>query len=793
MSLRSLFARIKAASGGYGSRGATSGLNTTARSIRFFANRGPGFEPPLADDPEAEYKPRARAIAFYLPQFHRFPENDAWWGTGFTEWRNVARGTPRYQGHYQPRIPADLGCYDLNDVNVIGEQAVLAERNGIEAFCFYYYWFNGKRLLEKPLDLFAENPMPIDFCLMWANENWTRTWDGLDNEVLIQQDYREEDETAFIKDTARYMANPKYLRVANRPVFIVYRASLLPDARATLARWRERWTELLGVRPWLLMAQSFDEVDPRPYGLDGAVEFPPHKICKGLGNLRSSMKILDKDFTGLVRDYNAVVDQSLNLPVPDYLEIKTVSPSWDNDARREARGTSWFGATPARFERWLTGAIDHANAHPFAGEPLVFINAWNEWAEGAYLEPDVHYGHAVLNATKRAVYGLRQTEREAPILLLGHDAHRHGSQLLLLNMARILTQGFNLPVHIVLKEGGDLVREYQKFSRTTILEAESLLDHVDQHGTPLNRYRAAIANTTVSGDLIPTLKRAGVPSVVLVHELPTLIRDYGLQRSVQEIAASADNVVFPAEMVRNGFESFGYPIRGNTFIKPQGTYLAIERNTMARHRLRKKLGISESEKLIINVGYADLRKGFDLFIQTARQAMQDHPNWHFAWIGNLHSDMRAWVQKDLENSDFRERVHLPGFIAGNTDHFSAADALLLTSREDPYPTVALEALEVGIPFIAYQGCSGLDHVASQFGAMVPRGDVIASIDALDQLMNADTDDVKQQRTDYVRSHCQLDQYLDTLLIILGLIDGEVVPEAPKNNGTVSSLVSSRRA
>lgn len=755
-------------------------LNTTARSVRYFANRGPEFEPPLAADEvadEATDKPaglsaRARTIAFYLPQFYSFPENDAWWGKGFTEWRNVARGLPRYQGHYQPRIPADLGCYDLTNVDVIKQQAKLAKRNGIEAFCFYYYWFNGKRLMEKPLDLFAESEMPIDFCLMWANENWTRAWDGLDNEVLIQQDYRNEDEQAFIEDTAGYMANPNYLTVAGRPIFIVYRASLLPEPRATLARWRALWTEKLGVRPWLLMAQSFDEYDPRPYGLDGAVEFPPHKICKGLGNLRTKMKLLDKDFTGLIRDYGAVVDQSLNLPVPGFAEIKTVSPSWDNDARREARGTSWHGATPAQYERWLNGAVAHAQANPFAGEPLVFINAWNEWAEGAYLEPDVHYGHAMLNATKRAVYGLRSTQKEAPVLLLGHDAHRHGSQLLLLNIAKTLTEEFHLTVHVVLKESGDLVREYRHHARTTVLDRDQISDHVEQHGTSLNQYQAVIANTTVCGDHIEAVKRAGVISVSLVHELPTLIRDYGLQKHVKTIASSADHVVFAADLVQSGFESFGHPLCGQIHIQPQGTYLTIERNAVARQRLRKKLGIKESEKLIINVGYADLRKGFDLFVQTARQAMDEHPTWHFAWVGKLNGDMREWVQKDLDNSAFQKRLHLPGFITGNTDHFSAADALFLTSREDPYPTVALEALEAGLPFVGYVGCSGLQNLADQFGAMVPRGDIIAANNALQELMTSDSELKKQERTDFVRNHCQLAQYCEALLVMAGVIDGQ---------------------
>ena len=765
-------------------------LSTTARNVRYFANRGPGFELPIGAgevNPELESeKKRARAIAFYLPQFHRFPENDEWWGAGFTEWRNVARGLPRYRGHYQPRIPADLGCYDLGDLNVIKEQANLAKRNGIEAFCFYYYWFNGKRLMEKPLDLFAESDMPIDFCLMWANENWTRAWDGLESEVLIQQDYREEDEESFLDDTARYMANPKYLTVADRPVFIVYRASLLPEARVTLARWRERWTEKLGVRPWLLMAQSFEEYDPRPYGLDGAVEFPPHKICKGLGNLRSKLKLLDKDFTGLVRDYSAVVDQSLNLPVPEFNEIKTVSPSWDNDARREARGTSWLGATPSEFERWLSGAIAHARSNPFGGEALVFINAWNEWAEGAYLEPDIHYGHAMLNATKRAVYGLRAIDENAPVLLIGHDAHCHGSQMLLLNIAKIFSDEFKLKVHVVLKESGALLSDYERYARTTVLGRDQLSEHTERHGVALHHYRAIFANTTVCGDQMNAVKRAGVPSVSLVHELPSLIRDYGLQRHVDSIATSADHIVFAAEMVQSGFESFGYPIQGQAHIQPQGTYLSIERNVLARYRFRNTLGIKESEKLIINVGYADLRKGFDLFVQTARQAMEENPTWHFAWVGKLHSDMRAWVQKDFENSVLSQRLHLPGFVDENTDHFSAADALLLTSREDPYPTVVLEALEAGLPFVGYIGCSGLQNLADQFGAMVPRGDVAATTNAIQDLISSDSEQKKQARTDYVRNQCQLVRYCERLLVISGVLDGQNVSERPSSQAIAVS-------
>jgi len=741
---------------------------TQSRTYEYFANRGPAFEPPLVTKDLHLRDFRARAIAFYLPQYHRFPENDEWWGNGFTEWHNVARGMPRYQGHYQPRIPADLGFYDLNDVGVLENQAILAKNNGIAAFCFYYYWFNGKRLMQEPIDAFAESEMPIDFCLMWANENWTRTWDGLDDEVLIQQDYRQEDEAAFIADTARYMANANYLSVAGRPVFIVYRASLLPDPFDTLARWRTAWTEQLGVEPWLLMAQSFDEVDPRPYGLDGAVEFPPHKICSGLGNLREQVKLFDEDFTGLVRDYDSVVDQSLGLPVPEYPEIKTVSPSWDNDARRQSRATSFHGATPAAFQRWISGAVEHAIKNPFHGEPLVFINAWNEWAEGAYLEPDVHYGHAMLNAVKRTVSVPGKNEVSTSILLLGHDAHRHGAQMLLLNLAKAYKEYFKIDVYIVLQQGGALVRKYQKYARTTILGNENLTDHLHRLGTPLDGFQLVIANTTVSGNQTNDIKKSGAPSVCLIHELPTIINSYNLQEHVKQIAENADHVVFPSEIVKHGFEAFGNAIQGNTCIQPQGSYLSVEYDEQARHGFRKSMGIDQSHKMILNVGFADTRKGFDLFLEVAQRAIEFKPNWHFVWVGKLQNDMQALANKAFLNKPVADRVHLPGFSDGSLDHFSAADAFFLSSREDPYPTVVLEALEAGLPFVAYEQCTGLEQLAVQFGALVECGKNDETVQALERIMSDNNDAERAKRTQYVRKHCQFNSYCEALLNFSGV-------------------------
>jgi len=739
------------------------GPRTLADNIRFFANPGPEFE--QANTLDGRHLPsRVKAIAFYLPQFYTFEENDKWWGKGFTEWRNVARGTPRFRGHYQPRIPRDLGFYDLSNVDTIAAQAELARHNGIDAFCFYYYWFNGRRLMEKPVDLFVDSEIDQQFCIMWANENWTRTWDGLENNVLIKQDYLDEDEDEFIADTGRYMTDDRYLCVGDQPLFILYRPGLLPDAKYDIKRWREKWTNLLGVTPLILMVQGFDQQDPRDFGLDGAIEFPPHKICAGLNNINDRCHLLDSNYQGLVRDYDDVVNNALGEPAPDFPLIKTVSPHWDNDARREGLGMTIHGSTPARYEKWLNGAMDFAIDHPVNGESMVFINAWNEWAEGAYLEPDVHYGHAYLNATKRAVKGMPVQTNAGRILLVGHDAYRHGAQMLLLNIARIYRRQFGMDVIIVLKEGGPLVAEYQAVAQTHVLS--KMGNKGLQKLLAVNKFSAAICNTSVTGDLIPLLRQAGLQVVSLVHEMPNLIKDYQLESCVQTIANKANHVVFPAQAVQDGFEQFTESFTASAVIQPQGTYKSIYFDKFARDEIRLELGIDAHQKMVIGVGYADLRKGFDLFMDTARRMMRSDKNIHFVWVGALSTDMQRWIQTDFSNQQDQSRLHIIGFTSGIKDYYSAADCLFLSSREDPYPTVVLEAMNVGIPVVTYRATSGFDSLMQTHGYVVNLGDSDALDSTLQQALNESDENKRIARVAHVENNCQFDDYCFGLLELL---------------------------
>jgi hypothetical protein len=408
---------------------------TSFDCAKAFARAGARFEP-LA--PPSERPPRALALAFYLTQYHRIPENDAWWGEGFTEWTQLARGAPRFAGHYQPRIPGALGFYDLAHVETMREQARLARAAGLCGFVFYLYDFDGRRLLEKPLENFLQTAdIDIGFCLMWANENWTRRWDGADEDVLIAQSYDPAGEARRAAEFARHFRDPRYLRLEGRPLLMIYRASLIPDTAATIARWRRLFKEQHREEPLLVMAQCFDDVDPRPLGFDAAFEFPPHKLTKGLPQIYNQLEIFDEAFEADAFAYDALVAASLAESPPDFPLIKTAVPSWDNDARRQGQGLTLVGATPLKYERWLEQLV--ARARPWRGQPIVCINAWNEWSEGAYLEPDAHFGWAYLNATARALRGAPRAR--AQLLAIGDPASP-----LLAAVARQFRAGFGFEV-----------------------------------------------------------------------------------------------------------------------------------------------------------------------------------------------------------------------------------------------------------------------------------------------------------------------------------------------------------
>lgn len=345
----------------------------------------------------------ATLVAFYLPQFHPIEQNDAWWGKGFTEWRNVTRALPQFEGHVQPRLPADLGFYDLRNPQIMREQATLAQEYGIGAFCFYYYWFSGTTLLESPLrQWLADDSIQMPFCLCWANENWARRWDGRGDDILIGQQHSAEDDIAFIAHVADYLRDRRALKVDGKPMLLVYRPHLLPDARATAQRWRQWCREHDIGEIHLAYVQGFERPDPRDIDFDAAVEFPPN--MSNPRSLTADQYLINPDFHGDVRDWRELASEIAARPLPDYPLYPGVNPGWDNEARRSGRGRVYLHASPRGYSDWLSTTI-HQRLSPVQPERrLVFINAWNEWAEGAVLEPDVRLGHAYLDATRRALH-----------------------------------------------------------------------------------------------------------------------------------------------------------------------------------------------------------------------------------------------------------------------------------------------------------------------------------------------------------------------------------------------------
>ena len=354
---------------------------------------------------EIDRQNSVRLIAFYLPQFHTVPENDLWWGKGFTEWSNVAKAKPNFVGHYQPHLPADLGFYDLRVAEVMEQQADLARRYGVYGFCFYYYWFSGRRILEMPVERMLATGRPdFPFCLCWANENWTRRWDGKDQEILLAQHYSDADDRALIEEIAPYFALPNYIRIDGRPLFLLYRADLLPDVKRTAHIWRTACRALGIGEIYLAMVESFDyaikPVDPRSLGFDASVEFPPHHMA---AEIAPPGALLNPRYTGAVSDYLEVVRRALQKPLPGHTQFRTVMPSWDNTARQQDGSYVFANASPGAYRAWLEAILAQTREQNFGDERIIFVNAWNEWAEGTHLEPDQRFGHGYLQATRDAL------------------------------------------------------------------------------------------------------------------------------------------------------------------------------------------------------------------------------------------------------------------------------------------------------------------------------------------------------------------------------------------------------
>jgi hypothetical protein len=380
---------------------------------------------------------QARLIAFYLPQFHPIPENDTWWGKGFTEWTNVAKARPLFRGHYQPRLPADLGYYDLRVPEVREAQAELARNAGIEGFCYYHYWFGRKRLLERPFnEVVASGKPEFPFCLCWANETWSGVWHGTPGRVLQQQTYpgTEDNRRHFLALREAFL-DKRYLRFEGRPIFVIYRPTSLPNVRSFIGQWQELAVQsgLPGIH---FVAHLFDHESDWDFRSRGFDSCTINSILKIFGlSLRHiilgqngdafqtiAARFRDKDaleetlrhwiwqryrtslrqFGWNVKLYRHAVPYLL-YGCSDKSDVyPIVTPNWDNTPRSHTRGFVLHQSTPELFRSHFQEALNLVKSRRIE-DRIIFIKSWNEWAEGNYLEPDLKFGHDYLKVIREEI------------------------------------------------------------------------------------------------------------------------------------------------------------------------------------------------------------------------------------------------------------------------------------------------------------------------------------------------------------------------------------------------------
>lgn len=682
-----------------------------------------------------------KAIALYLPQFHRIPENDAWWGEGFTEWTNVRRGKPQFWGHYQPHVPhPDIGYYDLTDADVIEKQVQVARQYGIHGFCFYYYWFNGRRLLEMPTDRFLSSDKPdFPFCFCWANENWTRRWDGEEREVLMRQEYSYESEERFIREILPALRDRRYLRINGRPLLAVYRPGSLPDPRATFAHWREVCRkEGLG-EIYLAGFKAFDFQDPEPFGMDAAVEFPPHQ-CTVAKRQREDLPVFN-DFCGSIFDYRQVAENLLNQPTGNSILFRGVMPGWDNTSRMQKRGTVWAHSDPQLYCRWLHRAVLETRRHANPDERLIFINSWNEWAEGAHLEPDERYGYAWLNATRLALEAgsagrdAGGNPDEPYVLVLSHDAALAGAQVLLLNLLRQWKRQRPFAVRIICAETGELRGEFEECFPTLVLadfageaEQDRALAGFLQ-GSP----RVIYSSTVVNGPLLARLRPLGVKIVTHSHELQNAIERWAPGEIMAATLKHSDFFLAgSAKVAENLSATHGVPKDRlgiiNDFIEPWGQ--EREPDAAAKAAMRRELGLGDQDVAIFGCGTTDWRKGPDLFVEIARLACSRDARLKFVWIGG---DPAPFMEQ-VRSAGLERRILFVGNRRESRRYYYAGHIFLLSSREDPCPLVALEAADAGLPVVCFAGAGDIPgFVGEVCGVVVPYEDVGAAAQAVVRL------------------------------------------------------------
>ncbi len=690
-------------------------------------------------------KLRAMLIAFYLPQFHPIPENDMWWGKGFTEWANVSKASPNFEDHYQPHLPGELGFYDLRVPDIQMRQVELAKKYGISGFCFYYYWFNGRRLLEHPLDQFIENnEIDFPFCICWANENWTRRWDGEENNILLEQNYSEDSYLAFIQDIAPILQDDRYIRVDGKPLLLIYRIDLLPDPDKAVDIWRSACREMQIGDIYIAVVQSFGISDPRPFGCDAAIEFPPHYLGDAEVGFNAVIDILP-NFRGRLFDYGAAA-KLMQAKRPDgYTLYKSIMPSWDNTARRQNDSHIFINSSPEVYKHWLENIVLFSEQSMPENNRFVFINAWNEWAEGTHLEPDQKYGYAYLQATADVIAGKTDktplSSRDSwKILFISHDAHRGGAQAVLLHTIEWFYKHTSVDIKLLCLQGGEWLERFSAYADTVVLQdvvLEGTESDYEQVAKAIIRFCGGkpdivYGNTVVAAGVYPIVEQIGAPIITHVHEMATSVDRYA-RNSVNDLVNHTDYFIACSSSVRKYLKD-DLNITDDKLeviyssIKPDENFSKSLTITEKRKR-RKKLGLLQDKLLVFGCGIGmPFRKGADIFIELGELLLQNgYKDFHLYWIGYFDTNYRdteygTWIHhySKTQKGDLKKHITFLGLKENPREYLVCGDIFVLPSREDPFPLVALEAADCSLPVICFDEAGGMpDFVGNDAGFVIP--------------------------------------------------------------------------
>jgi glycosyltransferase involved in cell wall biosynthesis len=740
-------------------RTADSFRQVYADRIRMLHRRDKGRYVPISAE---DFDPRAvrvKAIAFYRPHFYPIPETDEQRGRGYTEWTDVSKAAPNFLGQYQPRLPGELGFYDLRLPEIQKRQVELAKKYGIHGFCFQYYWFAGRRMWDLPLALFLDQrETDFPFCVCWSNGNVTRRRVRAERIALTARVRSEGEFGQFIRDLLPALRDSRYIRVDGKPLLIIDDADSLPDPgkAAELMRTETRRNGISGL--YLIAAQPPKHTDPRPRGFDAVLECPPLNREKTHTD-SSAAGILHPQFSGAIFDYAKVMESATESAAPKYPLYRTVFPSWDDTPRHLNAAVTFIHSTPERYKEWLRRAAELTRRHLPPDRRFVFINAWNGWGDGAYLEPDRLFGYAYLQATAEALTVLRTERPVSPsrwtILFVSHDANQGGAQGILLNTISWFVRHTSHRILVLCLSGGGWLSRFERLAETTTIDTLRGGETCLEDGVLLDRLRAfcggtpdlVYGNTVVAGRAFAWLSKLETPILAHILELEMSIRHYARKEWMADIPRLSAGCIACSKAVRDNLvarHAFA-PDRIDVCypgVHPDPVPAGREEGETAR--IRNTLGLESDKLIVFGCGLGmPFRKGADLFIELARLLREKgFDGFHLYWIGALDD-----VRDDPRYGNWRDHLDLStgselgtyvtflGLKENPRAYMRAGDAFVLTSREEPFGLVALEAADCGLPIVCFDNAGAADFVGEDAGFIVPAEDVRAMAEKLGALLS----------------------------------------------------------